>query len=670
MIHFGRDVCSNLALATQREWLETNGLGGYASSTLIGLNTRRYHGLLVAALEPPVRRFLLLSKLEETLVIDGTRIDLSSNQYPGTIYPQGHQFLVEFEKQFFPAATFQSREWNIRKTVFMPYLKNSVGVEYSFHGPSNTLGGFEIRPLIAFRDHHALTFENDVLHRDVEVMPQFLQLSPYSGLPALAIHHNSETFVRDGYWYKSFEYLREKERGQDFREDLFSPGYFQAPIRNGTCLWFLAEVDGAASHRSPLNPEAFETLKQTELRRRRALVQGISRQDTARFYMRLAADQFLVRRAEDRRSILAGYPWFTDWGRDTMISIPGLLLVTNHYAAAREVVLTFVKSMQKGLVPNRFIDRPESDHVADYNTVDATLWLFQLVYSLAQRSGDLNFVKQNLYEPLLESFEWHRKGTLFDIHMDDDALITAGNSNLQLTWMDAKAGDRVITPRHGKAVEICALWYNAIQVLGFLARKFRDKVRQEELAALESRAKESFRRVFWNPANQHLNDVVNSEGIDASLRPNQLLAVSLAFSPLSKDQKKAVVNAVTKALVTPYGLRTLAPDDPHYCGTYQGNSAERAAAYHQGTVWPWLLGPYATAYLNAHTRTAKNKRYVRGLLQPLLNYLLNEGVGQIPEVFDGDAAKTSSKDAAPPGKGCIAQAWSVAEIHRVLVGEM
>jgi predicted glycogen debranching enzyme len=669
MIDFDRSVCSNIALASQREWLDTNGLGGFASSTLSGMNTRRYHGLLVAALEPPAKRFVLLSKFEETLVLDGARIDLSSNQYLGSIHPQGYQFLHRFEKKFFPIFTYQVGAWQIRKTVFMIQGRNETCIEYEFHGPNEATEQFEVRPLLAYRDYHSLTHENNTLYREYEVSSHGVKFSPYLGLPPLLIVHTAEAFSRDGYWYKDFQYPREQDRRLDSSEDLFSPGYFRAAVHNGARLYFLASAEPSGEATSDKGDVAFEKTKNLELARRESLVKGIPAKEVARFHLHLAANQFLVRRGKASRSVIAGYPWLADWGRDTMISIPGLLLTTQNFAEVREILLTFAHAMRDGLIPNRFADRPEDGENAEYNTADATLWFFHLVHELAVRTEDFDYIKKHFYDMLLDSFEWHRRGTRFYIHMTDDALLSAGTEAVQLTWMDAKVSDWIVTPRHGKAVEICALWSNAIKVLEFFARKFEDRPRAKELQALAQKSQQSFNSIFWNPETRYLNDVVNDQGIDTALRPNQLLAVSLPFAPLEKPHWRSVVDAVTEKLLTPFGIRTLSPTDLHYRGLYQGDQFERDATYHQGTVWPWLLGPYATAFLKAYGHTAKNKQFVRRLLEPLIQYLLNEGTGQLPEVFDGDVRMPEDSSVRPHGKGCFAQAWSVAEIVRVLLEE-
>jgi predicted glycogen debranching enzyme len=669
MIAFDKNVCSNISRISQHEWLETNGLGGFASSTLCGMNTRRYHGLLVAALAQPVRRFVLLSKYDETLILDGARIDLGSNQYTGAIHPQGYQFLARFEKRFFPVFTFQVGEWCVRKTVFMLHERHATCVEYAFESPKNTQAQFDVRPLLAYRDHHSLTRENASLYREVETAERRTKFSPYLGLPPLQVHHSAGNFIRDGFWFNAFQYDREQDRGLDYLEDLYSPGYFRTEIKNGDHLWFLAEADLGVDAPAAVGSMDFETIKADETKRRESLLTGVNPDEGNRVYLRLAADQFLVRRGKRSRSVIAGYPWFTDWGRDTMIAIPGLLFVTKNFEAARDILLTFAAAMRDGLIPNRFPDHPERDEQPEYNTADATLWFFHLAYDLAERTGDLEFIKHHLYELLLESFEWHRRGTRFHIHMSEDSLLSAGTERVQLTWMDAKIGDWVVTPRQGKAVDVCALWCNALRVLEFFARKLGDKPRARQMALLASQAEEAFNRLFWNPKMGYLNDVVNKQGADAALRPNQLLAISLPFGPLDRAHRRSVMSAVTEHLLTPFGLRTLAKNDPHYRGIYRGDQYERDSAYHQGTVWPWLLGPYATAYLNTYTHTSANKRHIRTLLEPLLQYMVNQGVGQLPELFDGDVQKPPDSSYSTPGKGCFAQAWSVAEIHRVLAEE-
>lgn len=338
MIQFDKSVCSNLTFALQREWLETNGLGGYAASSLVGLNTRRYHGLLVAALHPPVDRFVLLSKFEETLILDGARIELSCNQYTAAIHPQGYQFLSRFEKEWFPVFVYQVGPWQIRKTVFMLHGRNATCVQYAFDGPADTSALFEVRPLLAYRDYHSLTHENNSIYRDVVVQEHCATFSPYLGLPPLLVYHNADSFLRDGYWYKSFEYMCEQERGLDFTGDLFSPGYFRAEIKTGASLSFLAAIEKLVDVTADIQPSFFDSLRDQEQSRRENLLRGTHHPDAATVGLRLAADQFLVRRGENMRSVIAGYPWFTDWGRDSMISLPGLLLATGNYAAVRDIL--------------------------------------------------------------------------------------------------------------------------------------------------------------------------------------------------------------------------------------------------------------------------------------------------------------------------------------------
>jgi predicted glycogen debranching enzyme len=449
-----------------------------------------------------------------------------------------------------------------------------------------------------------------------------------------------------GSWYYNFEYDRERERGLDFREDLFSP----------FLLHFDCSVDRqpviVASLADRVVTQAGE-LRAREIERRARLIQGAPHPILAN-----AADQFLVDRG-GQKSIIAGYPWFSDWGRDTMISLPGLTLVTGRYEDARSILLAFAACIDRGMLPNRF---PDAGEQPEYNTVDATLWMFHAVHELLRYTGDFFFVRQHLYERLVDVIAWHERGTRYGIKLDSDGLLRAGETGVQLTWMDAKVGDWVVTPRHGKPVEIQALWYNALCVMEQLATAFEDHDRSRAFAVLALRARESFPRAFWNPTERCLHDVLGDTGPDAAIRPNQIFAVSLPYTMLEPAEALAVVETVERELLTPYGLRTLSPRDSHYRGRFDGDMTSRDAAYHQGTVWPWLIGPFLTARVKTRGNSVEARTGAAELLRPLHQHLSEAGLGQISEVFDGDAPHR-------PG-GCIAQAWSVAEVLRALVEDV
>lgn len=642
VIQFDESVCRNLDIASRREWLETNGIGGFASSTLPGLNTRRYHGLLVAATKPPVGRMVLLSKLEETLVIDGRRFELSTNRYPGTIHPQGYLYLKQFRQDPFPVFVYQVAGMELEKSVFMVHEENTTVIQYELRGATQGVCTLELRPLIAFRDYHSTTHENTAIDGSLAIAPGRVTCSPYPGCPDLHLAHTPADIRRAGDWYRNFEYTIEEERGLDFREDLFNPMSMTQDLTANPKAAVVASTE-------PRPVEDVDRLRMSEIQRRKDIGAAVPADDSFLQLLVQAADQFIVRRGEGS-TIIAGYPWFSDWGRDTMIALPGLALSTGRYDDARGILLAFAAAVDRGMLPNRFPDAGESP---EYNTVDATLWYFEAVRALAAQTRDDGFVRTRLYPVLADIIAWHERGTRYGIHVDSDGLLLAGEEGVQLTWMDAKVGDWVVTPRIGKPVEIQALWYNALRVMEQLS----GDAHYRELAG---RARESFIRLFWNEATGCLYDVVDGSRRDASIRPNQILAVSLFHSMLSRDQAKSVVAAVEKHLLTPYGLRTLAPSDPQYRGRYEGDAYSRDSAYHQGTVWPWLIGPFLDAYFQANGRSAEASEQASRWLAELRRYIAEEGVGQIPEVFDGDAPHRAG--------GCMAQAWSVAELLRIVKG--
>ena len=644
MIQFSEDVCRNLDAGLKREWLETNGLGGFASSTITGINTRRYHGLLVAAAKPPVGRLVLLSKLEETVVVEGRRFDLSANRYPGVIHPQGYLFLKQFRLDPFPVFTYEVEGVTVEKSVFMVHGENSTVVEYRLSGRPAQL---EVRPLIAFRDYHSLTHQNGALNAAVERAPGLATVNPYQGLPVLHFAHDAGDVQPTGHWYRNTEYDGERERGLDFQEDLFNP--FVLTFSGSGCL--IASTE-------PRDARAACLLREAESERRLQVVAASPSDDEFVRELVTAADQFIVGRGQEK-TIVAGYHWFSDWGRDTMIALPGLTLATGRTEVAKSILLAFARHVDRGMLPNRF---PDAGEAPEYNTVDATLWFFDAVRALLESTEDYDFVRTRLYEALADIVAWHERGTRYGIRVDGDGLLLAGEQGAQLTWMDAKIGDWVVTPRQGKAVEIQALWYNALRVMEHLAHTFGDDTARKQYVEIAISAQRSFEPLFWNEAAGCLYDVVDGDKRDGSIRPNQIFAVSLRHSMVSNGNAKRVVAAVEQHLLTPFGLRSLASNDPHYRGRYEGNPSSRDSAYHQGTVWPWLLGPFVTAYVKTHGGTLKAREQAGRWLGALRQYAFEEGLGQIPEVFDADAPQR-------PG-GCIAQAWSVAELLRATVEDI
>jgi predicted glycogen debranching enzyme len=653
MIEFTHEVCANLDEALRREWVETNGLGGFASSSIVGLNTRRYHGLLVAATRPPVGRFVLLSKLEETLVVDGQRFELSANQYQGVVHPQGYKYLRGFRLDPFPVFTYSVEDIEFEKSVFMVQGENTTVVQYQIKNdsPASTDVRLEVRPLIAFRDYHSTTHENGALNPEVASGDSLLTIRPYQDLPALHFAHDAEGFDGAHWWNRNLEYASERERGLDFREDLFSPFALKFDMKARTRAAVIASTERRAVRR-------VEEYRRSEVARRASLLARSPSNEELVRALTAAADQYIVARAEGK-TVIAGYHWFSDWGRDTMIALPGLTLVTGQTEVAKSILLEFARHIDRGMLPNRF---PDAGEAPEYNTVDATLWFFEAVRATLKYTNDYEFVRRDLYSVLKEIIEWHERGTRYRIHVDEDGLLFAGEAGVQLTWMDARVAGREITPRTGKPVEIQALWYNALRVMESLAREFGFGDDESKHGAMAARARASFERQFWNEEAGCLYDVVDGEARDASIRPNQIIAASLTHSMLSEERARSVIAVVERELLTPYGLRSLAQSDPQYRGRYEGGPESRDAAYHQGTVWAWLLGPFITAYVKAHGRSPESKQHAAAWLAPLCEHLKEAGLGHVSEIFDGDAPHTP--------RGCIAQAWSVAEILRAAVEDV
>jgi predicted glycogen debranching enzyme len=654
MIAFDKDICGDLGAASSREWLETNGLGGFAASTIIGLNTRRYHALLTASLRPPVERYVLLSKFEEALLLDGRRFELSANQYPGVFHPQGYQYLERFRLDPFPVFTYEVEGVEIEKSVFMVHGENTTVVQYEVKTPQGkrpTKLLLELRPLIAFRDYHSATHENGSLRREVRVENGRAVVAPYDGLPALYFAHDAEQLDPSGDWYRNFEYAAERERGLDYVEDLYSPFVLRFDLSKRRQAAVIASIEARDAARA-------SDYREAEIERRAALLARLPSDQPLVRDLVAAADQYIVARGE-QKTIIAGYPWFSDWGRDTMIALPGLALVTGRYDVARGILLAFARHVDRGMLPNRF---PDAGEQPEYNTVDATLWFFEAVRSYLQYTGDLEFVRAHLYDALGDIVSWHVRGTRYGIKVDASGLLSAGEPGVQLTWMDAKIGDWVVTPRYGKPVEIQALWHNALCVMEDLAGKFGDPDGQRRYSTMATLARWSFNRLFWNESAGCLYDVVNGGPPDASIRPNQIFAVSLHHSLLPEDRARRVVEVVQRDLLTPYGLRSLARGDGRYRPHYGGDPFSRDSAYHQGTVWPWLLGPFLGAYLKVHGRTPEAQQQAEAWLEPLRQHLSQAGLGHVSEVFDAEPPYT-------PG-GCFAQAWSVAELLRAAVEDV
>jgi predicted glycogen debranching enzyme len=658
VIAFDKETCSDFETALSKEWLETNGLGGFASSTIIGCNTRRYHGLLVAATHPPVGRMMLVNALEEWVVFEDARYYLSCHQYPGVIHPRGNQNLIGFRLDPWPIWTYRIGPIVLEKSLTMIHGQNTAIVSYKMR--KEAVGAeLVIRPLLTVRDFQSLHKENSGLKPQAEVRDGVCLLTPYDGAPSVYLHHNAKEYTAAFNWYREMEYVREQERGLEAHEDCWAPGEFHYALHGGEEATFIATTEGAGYFDS-------QFLLNAERARRKALLQGWEATDDVTHHLVLAADQFVVKRMapgaehpEEGKSVIAGYHWFEDWGRDTFISLPGLLLATGRFEDAKDILKAYAGFTDEGMIPNRF---PDASGQPEYNTVDASLWFIVAIFHFIRYTKDFDFVQSHLWDKMKEIVENYQNGTRFQIHMDLDGLIFAGQAGVQLTWMDVKIGDWVVTPRTGKPVEIQALWYNTLRIMEQVGMRLGEKEAARKWSGLAEKVWGSINRQFWNEEAGCLYDVVNGEQKDATIRPNQIFAVSLPFESLTPDRAARVVATVEERLLTPFGLRTLDPRDPRYVPHYQGDARARDQAYHQGTVWPWLMGPFLTAYQKVNGKSAKVQSHMRAHLALLLTHLWETGLGTISEIFDGDMPHEP--------RGCIAQAWSVAEVLRVLREEL
>lgn len=637
-----REICRDFERASRLEWLETNHTGAYAMGTVAGVNTRRYHALLIASLNPPVDRYSVLSRVEEKVILDGKSFDLATVQYPSAVQPHGFDLLEEFRLDPFPNWHYQLDSAAIDKTVCLLDKQQTVLIRYQ----TTRACRLEIRFFLSFRDYHSLTQQNSALRNNVKEEQTRITWAPYESLPGLTILHCAEAFTRDGIWFLNHEYLRELDRGLDFREDLFSPGSLCFDLRPEQPAWFVATIE---PHRFPavLNYPDIELILAEEARRRQFNAPSPLESTLTR-----ALDQFRVVRSHGLPSLMAGYPWFTDWSRDTLISLPALSIAGFPADENRKILTMLLRERSHGLVPNRFADR---NSTPEYNTADATLWLFVAAHDYMERTEDLEFLRDVLYPAALDILAWHHRGTDFEIHVDPaDRLLSCGTPHTQVTWMDAKVGDRPITPRNGKPVEINALWYNALRITAQWAERLGVARDCERYTNEAQTVLASFQTSFWNPQRGCLYDVIGPSSRDAGIRPNQLFALSLPFPMLDRERARLVIDIVRKKLFTPVGLRTLEPKDPGYQPRFEGGVAERDGSYHQGTVWPWLVGPFVAAYLYAYGESEEALSFCRSILQQFERELRACCLGSLSEVYDAE----------PPHRpgGCPAQLWSIAQL--------
>lgn len=640
MIVFERDTLQDFELSARREWLVTNGIGGFASGTIAGLNTRRYHGLLVASLNPPVQRTLLLAKLDVTATYRGKSYPLATNEFAdGTISPRGFVHLDSFTLDGqLPVWTWLIGDALVEQRVWMAHGQNTTYVSFRLIRGSESIQ-LEFAPLCAYRDFHS----HHRGYRDtlVTAVEGGIRVDSFLGAVPYRLLSDRGEWQIGPEWYWNFKHGAESSRGLDDLEDLVCPARLRLTLDPGAAATIIATSETA-------QPLPSSTSLRAEQARQSELLKAAPDDSTVRQLM-LAADQFIVAR-QGGSTVIAGYPWFSDWGRDTMIALPGLTLATGRHEIAGTIIRTFAKFVSEGMLPNLF---PDAGQPPEYNTVDATLWYFVAIDEYLRATDDRALLAE-IYPTLCSIVRWHQRGTRFSIQVDPaDGLLRAGEPGVQLTWMDAKVGDWVVTPRIGKPVEINALWFNVLMIMRDCATRIGDAEAAAEYETAAQRTARSFVERFWFAEGGYLYDVVDGpQGNDESLRPNQIFAVSLRHGVLDDERAKSVVDICARHLWTPAGLRSLAPQAAGYVGSYGGSPRERDAVYHQGTAWSWLLGPFVCAHYRVHGDLAQARAYLDGIR----SHLRDACVGQISEIFDGDPPFTAV--------GCFAQAWGVAEILR------
>ena len=650
-----------------KEWLITNGIGGYGSSTVLGINTRKYHGLLVAPLTPPARRHVILSKVDESIEIEGTKYNLYSNICKNYI-SDGYKYQESFEKEYMPVFTYKVNDLKITKIICMEYGKNTVCVLYKIQndGPKAKL---TVTPIVNFRDFHTMSTNHEFkIKQDIKSSKVKLVIDEYSNYPVYFYMPNGNYIEHSNDTFRNMYYLEEEKRGFFPEENLAVPGRYEIEIEEN-----IEEIDV----KKVINKEITrinELMYKSEFIEPKEDLTKVSKERLEETnilrYFAIATDNFIVYRPSfGYHTIIAGYPWFLDWGRDALISFEGLLLMQKKYKYAKDILLTLTRDIKFGLVPNGYSGY---DNRPLYNSVDSSLLLFEQVEKYIQYTGDFNFVKKNIYKKMKSIIENYCEGIDLDdnnIFLDKDGLIFSGTENTQNTWMDAKYGNHCFTPRNGKAVEINSLWYNSLKIIESLSKKFGEKEQAKKYAELAEKCKKSFEEKFYNAKRKCLYDVLG----DNKIRPNQLFSISLTYPVLepNSEQAKNMMETVEKKLLNKYGLKTLAKGEKGYVDVYEGDGFRRDSSYHQGITWPWLLGLYYNGLKNM-IKNEKDKKQRETLKLKLKDFkektkttfikdMMERGcLGQISEIYD-------SKPPYSP-KGTIAQSWSVAEVFRIIYG--
>ncbi|MDR0493799.1 MAG: glycogen debranching enzyme N-terminal domain-containing protein [Nitrososphaerota archaeon] len=672
-ITFQKDFLAHFENVIEKEWIITNGLGSYAATTIPGINTRKYHGLLVAALNPPGDRTVCLAKLDEDLLIGDTTYRLGSNEFHDIVFPDGYKHIEQFTLNPYPTYVYDLGSIEVKKTIFLPQLKNVTAIAYHITNHNNTPLKIRLYPLLTCRYYHnvidrfrvPLNFTQESNLKDFQVMFMRPQAT-------IMCRITDGVFIEGLNWVERLHYRDEATRGEADFDDLFQPGYFELQIpalsKKDFAITCAASLEGKTAAQildsAGTTSQEIDHMLSAEVNNSTNLLRDfygahpqVPQSDWLNWIL-LAANSFIVQDKNSRKAIIAGYYWFEPWGRDTFISLPGLMLTTNRFAEAKDTLQNFMRYFKDGLIPNFVADKTGAPI---YNTVDGTLWYVNAVLQYIKYTSDYDFIKTKLWENLKGIIEHHQKGTFFGIQLDSDGLLMHGP---RLTWMDAVVEGDMITPRAGKAVEVQALWYNTLKIMENLADRFDETTSAKQYAAMAEQTCQSFNEKYWNSKYGCLYDVLEPNRVDVSIRPNQIFAVSLDYTMLNKETSRRIVDVVNREHVTPHGLRTLSIDDPKFMDKCAGNRRARDTAYHNGTIWPWLLGPYITAYLKVNDYSSQaRKQTLDTLILPLFrNDIYENSLGTINEIYD----------CKPPNipRGCISQAWSIAEPLRAYIEDI
>lgn len=645
-ITIARDACIDSAVATHKEWIETNGIGGYASSTIIDCHTRKYHGLLVASLQKPLGRYVLLSNIEIEATIKGKSFALSTQKYPDTYYPQGYLYSDHFDYELYPSLYYKMGPTLIRKSILMLEGENTVLLRIELlEGPSNVQ--LKLKPLLAFRNIHDCQIRNLNIHCKTYFETNGFKIEPYDGMPSLYINTNRKSVFYPGPdWHHNVEYQMEQQRGVESHEDLFTPGIFEVTLSKKSDLIIAAST-------APIKNSLVKFKK--EEKKRVSAYEKLQEKNPHLTDLKFLSGQFIIKNANQETSIIAGYHWFSQWGRDSMIALPGLTFYSSREKDGIDILKTFSGYQKDGLIPT-FIE--EQSNKAVYDAVDTSLWYFWALQEFLNTGGSSDIVFRYFSDTMQTILGAFLDNQVPNCHLAENGLLTIGHERSRCTWMDAEIQGVPVTPRNGMPVEINALWYNALKFWQTLAKKWQRQTNYDRVTAVIEKIEDSFYNLFWSQEQNCLGDVWNNGALDETIRPNQIFAVSLAFSPLSMAHQRLVLEKVTHDLVTPYGLRTLSPADKNYKAQYDGNAIDRDLAYHQGSVWPWLVAHYGAAYLKTAPNTKEAKLTLARQFAPLLEqFPSNFCLHSMPELYNGN----------PPHQpnGCISQAWSFGEIIRL-----